>query len=663
MRLCFDIESDGLLDSITKIHCIAAMDMDTYQMYLFRPHQISSGLYLLQQAEQLIAHNGIGYDIPAINKLFPDFHIDEYKVYDTLVASRLLYSNIGMPDGKAIKRWREHHNTGRPFKGYMLPPKLFASHSLKAWGYRLGILKGEFSESTDWKTYSDDMLEYCAQDVRVTAALYERQQLKEQPVQAVILEHEAAFVLSKMERNGFKFDVEKAERLAAKLQIKKYEIESELVETFGSWYQANGIVTPKRTINYKDKLKGDTVAGAAYTKVKLIEFNPSSRKNIAKVLLDRGWIPEEYTASGDPKIDDKILERLEFPEAAMLSEYFIVQKRLGQLVEGKQAWLSHVTADGFIHGSINPCGAVTGRATHSNPNIAQVPSGRKPFGTECRELFTVPDGWSLLGTDAAGLELRCLAHYMFPFDGGVYGRECVEGDVHWVNTLALGFVPAGTKRDKHNEFHELMRGKSKTWVYSFLYGGGNELLGFNAGGATAEEREDWLNSSKFTNAWSRYLTRGEVPTEERVLNSLKGGKLKAAFLKNLSALKTLIDRVKTAAKRGYVVGIDGRHMSVRSEHSALNLLLQGAGAVICKAWVVETDKLLKRAGYKAGFDGDYALCAWVHDEQQIACRTPEIAEAVNRISDEAMNNVQAKYKFRIPLGTDGNTGKSWLDTH
>ncbi|HIF9256511.1 TPA: DNA polymerase [Photobacterium damselae] len=663
MRLCFDIEANGLLDTITKVHCIVAIDVDTGQVFRFRPHQVIDGLRLLQSASQLIAHNGINYDIPALKKLYPWWSVDENVVYDTLVGSRLIYADVKTPDTSAIRRWRENKESGRTFKGYMLPPKLFGSHSLKAWGYRLGELKGEFAEETDWAEYSDDMLDYCVQDVRVTALLYHRQMLKDYSPQAVILEHQAAFVLSKMERNGFKFDVEKAEQLAAEIQIRRYNLESELKETFGTWYQANGITVPKRTVRYKDKLKGDMTQGAPYTKVKLIEFNPSSRKHIAKVLLERGWQPQEFTDSGEPKLDDTVLNKLNFPEAKQLADYFLVQKRLGQLADGGQAWLSHVTADGFVHGSINPCGAVTGRATHSNPNIAQVPSGRAEYGKQCRELFTVPDGWYLMGSDASGLELRCLGHFMSPFDGGVYGRECVEGDIHWVNTLALLFVPRGTARDKHNDFHELMRGKSKTWVYSFLYGGGNELLGYNAGGATEEEREAWIGSPKFAAQWQRYLDRGEVPTEERVLNSLKGGLLKAQFLANIPALKQLINRVQEAAKRGFIKGLDGRIMKVRSAHSALNLLLQGAGAIICKAWVVETDRLMKEAGYKSGFDGDYALNAWVHDEQQIACRTKEIAEHCGAISQQAMRNVQEKYKFRVQLDTDFSIGKSWLETH
>ena len=663
MRLCFDIEADGLLDTVTKIHCICAMDVDSGQVYRFRPHQILAGLKLLQSATQLIGHNIINYDIPAITKLYPFWHVDNSVAYDTLVAARLIYSDVKTPDTSAIKRWRENAKTGRIFKGYMLPPKLFGSQSLKAWSYRLGELKGIFAEETDWSTYSDEMLDYCVQDVRVTALLYHREQLKECPAQAMILEHEAAYVMSAMERNGFVFDEQKAQILAAKLQAKHSIVSHDLKETFGTWYQSNGVTVPKRTVCYKDKLKGDTVKDAAYTKVKLIEFNPASRKHISKVLLEKGWKPTAFTESGEPKLDDSVLSKLNFPEAQQLAEYFLVQKRLGQLVDGAQAWLTALKPDGRIHGSCNPCGAVTGRATHSSPNIAQVPSGRAAFGKECRELFTVPKDWFLMGSDASGLELRCLGHFMFPYDGGVYARECVEGDIHWLNTLALLFVKRGTIRDKHDELHELARGKSKTWVYSFLYGGGNELLGINAGGATEEEREAWLGSPKFTAQWQRYLDRGEVPTEERVLNSLKGSLLKLQFLANLPALKQLIAKVQEAAKRGFIKGLDGRIMKVRSAHSALNLLLQGAGAVICKAWVVETDRLMKEAGYKSGFDGDYALCAWVHDEQQIACRTLEIAEHCGAISQQAMRNVQEKYNFRVQLDTDFNIGKSWLETH
>lgn len=103
--------------------------------------------------------------------------------------------------------------------------------------------------------------------------------------------------------------------------------------------------------------------------------------------------------------------------APLLEEQLMISKRLGQLADGSQAWLSHVKADGRIHGRVNPNGAVTGRATHSSPNVAQVPHNGAPYGKECRALFGVPKGWIQAGIDACGLELRCLSHFYIPMMG------------------------------------------------------------------------------------------------------------------------------------------------------------------------------------------------------------------------------------------------------
>ena len=131
----------------------------------------------------------------------------------------------------------------------------------------------------------------------------------------------------------------------------------------------------------------------------------------------------------------------------------MISKRLGQLAEGKNAWLKCVKEDGAIHGSVNPNGAVTGRATHASPNVAQVPASGSPYGHECRELFKAPEGWLQCGVDASGLELRCLGHFMSPYDSGSYAETVVNGDIHTLNQEAAG-LPT--------------RDNAKTFIYGFL---------------------------------------------------------------------------------------------------------------------------------------------------------------------------------------------------
>lgn len=645
MRLVFDIESDGLLHQLTKVHCIVVTDVDTEKVYRFRPSEIEECLRFIMQATDLIAHNGIKFDVPAIKKVYPWFDFKGV-FHDTLVYTRLLWPNIGVSDAGRVLSYRKSNGASG------LPPKLTGSHSLKAWGYRLGIHKGTFGETSDWQYFSEEMLSYCEQDVAVNLALWRRieAKIKSGSVSqfAIEIEHKAAWVLAQQERNGFKFNTSKAVELYSILADRREKIKQELVDTFGTWYVSNGVVTPKKSINYKDPLKGDRVENAPYTRVTHVQFNPASRDHIAKVLIERGWQPTVFTDGGKPKIDEDILEKLDFPEAKLVSEFFMLNKRIGQLAEGNQGWLNCVTPEGFIHGSVNPNGAVTGRATHAFPNIAQVPSAKAAFGHECRDLFTVPAGWVLLGSDASGLELRCLGHFMAQWDNGNYIKVILEGDIHTENQKAAKLAT---------------RDEAKRFIYAFLYGAGDELIGQLVGYTEAEYLK-WKAADAHVPIIAQLKKRGERYTRERICHILKGKQVKKQFLKGLPALKHLINWVKAEAKeKGYVTGLDGRQVFTRSAHSALNTLLQSAGALICKLWIIRVNELAQEAGLKHGWDGDYAYCAWVHDELQVACRTGEIAEKLGAICKAAIKDVGDTFKFNCPLDAEFATGTSWRYTH
>lgn len=350
------------------------------------------------------------------------------------------------------------------------------------------------------------------------------------------------------------------------------------------------------------------------SKIKITEFNPASRIHIADRLTKLyGWKPVEFTPDGRAKVDEEVMARLPYDCGPLLTEYFTVIKRLGQLAEGKQAWLK-LARNGRIHGSYNTVGAVTRRATHSNPNIGQVPSVGADYGRECRELFGVPAGWTQVGTDASGLELRCLAHYMARWDGGDYGRVILEGDIHTVNQEAAG-LPT--------------RNNAKTFIYGFLYGAGDGKIGEIVGGTSAD-----------------------------------GKRLRFAFLEKLPALKNLVTAVKQKAKMyKHLTALDDGLLHVRSDHAALNTLLQSAGALICKKWAVTLERMLIAEGLVHGWDGDFTFMAWVHDELQIACRTPEIAKRVCELSSAAMTKVEEYYEFRIKLEADSKIGTNWAECH
>ena len=487
MRYYFDLESDGLIPQMTRIHSLVLQDVESGELLTFstlpQHRNIDEGLELMAKADELIGHNILGFDIDAIKKVSPSWDT-KAQLTDTLVMTRLFYANMRDLDFRARDAAIKRQENPK------LPGNLIGSHSLKAWGYRLGFHKGTFGDTDDWSTCTPEMVEYNEQDVRVTAKLYETLVAKfdlEEWGKALDIEQRFYALISKQERHGFRFDVAKAEALEAELRIRRAELEDGLYELFEPWWVSLGVHAHKRTQKSFTETPeggvtrnvavptGDTYVhtfkngrqqirqvrssveqtgfftqqteGDLFTKVELRVFNPSSRQHIADRLQKLyGWQPTEFTEGGQPKIDDEILSSLPYPPAQALAEYFMLDKRLGQLADGKQAWLKQAK-EGRVHGRVNTLGAVTGRCTHSNPNVAQVPSienakGPVPFGAACRDLWVPDRGHVLVGCDASGLELRCLAHFMR--DGGRYAKIVLEGkkedgtDIHTQNQQAAG---------------------------------------------------------------------------------------------------------------------------------------------------------------------------------------------------------------------------------
>lgn len=679
--LLFDLETNGFLEAVSVIHCLVIEDTATGDVKKFPPGLIAMGVKWLQeqhsQGRFIGGHNVIKYDIPVIQKLYPGFIVNPALVIDTLVCTRLIWSNIKDTDTGLLKK-------------AVLPGKLFGSHSLEAWGYRLRLMKGEYAtefkarmgdayvDGMEWLEFSQEMLDYCVQDVVVTSALWKRILGKNYSARALALEHRVAWLMAAQERNGFHFNREKAALLYAKLAQRRGDLERELKEFFKFWHAPAGEVLTKKTrrvfiedprgnTERRVKLKGQPAfnqvgwfekytEGVRYTKVKIVEFNPSSRDHIADRLTALyGWVPEKFTKGGKPQVDDEVMSKLSYPPCKLLTEYLLVAKRISQLAEGKQAWML-VEKQGRIHGSVNPNGAATGRATHAYPNVAQVPASGSPYGKDCRELFTVPHGWLLVGADASGLELRCLAHFMARYDGGKYVDILLNGDIHWANVQAMGIT--SEKRDDHNTLHKLYRDGAKTFIYAFLYGAGDEKVGTIVYGMVAKAKALGLDYQHLLDV---FFNGQDNPDEEAL--KAAGKKLKATFLRKTPALKKLVKAVKEAAKRGHLVGLDGRHVHVKSAHAALNYLLQGAGALACKQWLVFLDDELQARGLKHGWDGDYAFCAWVHDEVQIACRNEAIAAIVREAAEACVAKAGEAFNFRCPLAGESKMGLNWAETH
>lgn len=659
----FDIEADGLLDDLSVIHCINVIDTETGQRLRFNDHPevsdtnragtVEDGIACLKAEVDsggiIAGHNILKYDVPAIQALYGDFEVHPDRMLDTLIVSRLIWTNIADIDARALRRGK------RPPEFRKL--RLSGRHSLEAWGWRLGDYKGDFKGP--WDTFTKEMDDYCAQDVEVTLKLVEKIAAEEYSDDAIRLEHRVADIIRMQEDRGFRFDRPAAEKLEGELFSRKAELEDGLRSAFQPWYQPetykgrNVVVNPKRKRRAKVVSEDGHTWLATYTpeaeycKVKLVSFEPNSRDKIADRLETLyGWQPSDFTKTGKPKVDETTLSGLPYPEAEALVDYLMVDKRLGLLSTGKAAWLTQVADDGRIYGNVNPNGAVTGRMTHSGPNLAQVPKVKKDkdgnikkgadggYGFECRSMFLASNGYMLVGVDADGLELRMLGHYTASFDGGSYAKEVVAGDAHTLNMKAIGLN---------------LRENAKTWIYAYIYGAGDRKLGVITYDDMTDEQKERFDG-RFPTATER----------ERGLASL-GRRGRNRIEKSIPALGELQKRVKAKARQvKRLKGLDGRLLHVRAQHSSLNTLLQGGGAIVMKkALVLTYDELVSR-GLTHG--KEFAFVANVHDEFQMEV-LPEFAEEVGGIAADAIAKAGEAYDLRVPLAGSADYGETWADTH
>ena len=503
----------------------------------------------LSGVDVVIGHNLIGFDLEVLRNVWGfDWNRG---VVDTLVLGRLL------------------------------SPSIDGGHSLRAWAERAG---GELKDSfTDFDAgLTDEMVEYCLQDCRANWDVYQYMlDFKEElgfSDESVELEHLVAKYTKRQEVNGFAFDFPTAAMLHTNHKERMDEIESELQKVFPPIIEER--FSEKTGKRLKDKV---TV------------FNPGSRQQVAERLEGKGAVWKKWTETGKAKVDETTLAELGIPEADLVLEYLTLGKRVGML----RSWLDAVAEDGRIHGYVNTCGTVTGRMTHSRPNMAQIPSDAL-----YRECFIVETGNKLVGCDASGLELRMLAHYM---QDEKYTDLILNGDIHSHNQQLAGLP---TRND------------AKTFIYALLYGAGDAKIGTIVGGGAKAGQE-----------------------------------LRRKFMRGLPAYGRLIEKIgNIVSKRGTLPGLDGRRLHVRSAHSALNTLLQSAGAIVMKqALVLATDELRK-----SGIP--YTLVAQVHDEVQVEA-DPVYAERIGQVFRQAIVDAGTSFDMRCPLDGEYMIGDSWKDTH
>jgi len=587
MKLIIDLETNGFLDRLDVIHCIVCKDIETQKVYSYNPDNLNDGLELLKKATLLIGHNIQGFDLPALDKVFGFKYKGE--ILDTLLLSRLIYTNRQELD----------------FKVRDLPPKLIGRHSLESWGYRLGLRKGDYQEHSTFDVWSLEMQDYCERDVEVTYKLYELINSLNYSKEAILLEHQFAHWIRRQEQYGVRFDEMSAETLLSILTKRRLELADQLALVFPAWEQVIGFKTYKR-----DNKKRGIRAGVPVKQVKTITFNPNSRDHIASRLKTLGWKPKDFTAGGKPEVSEKILKTLDYPEAKLIAEYLMIQKRLGQLSEGDQAYLKQIKR-GKIYGQVITNGAVTGRCTHHSPNLAQVCSSDLPYGKELRALFSASANMDFVGVDFSGLELRVLGHYLCVYDNGNFLKTLLTDDIHSENQKLLGLST---------------RNKAKTFIYAYIYGGGNKKLG------------EILN----------------VSYDE-------AKRIRETFEKKLPALKTLKDAVVSKYRRtGFVNGLDKRKLFCRAEHSSLNTLIQSAGSLLVKQGTIILNEELQKAGFVWG--EDYAQVLHIHDEIQFEVKKDKV-EKFKEITKSIFKKTQDHFNFRCPLDGEIKVGQNWSDTH
>ncbi len=927
-RLIYDLESNGFLGAMDRIHIICAIDVDTNELFTWNRNDtidnIAEGVNFLQDAALLIGHNVIAFDAPAIKKIYPWFKCPPQE--DTLVMARTMYSDIKKSDYGRLKNGS-------------LPREMFGKHSLESWGYRLGLLKGDYTKVMKvqgldpWGTWNQSMLDYCILDVQVTHVLWSQMNAIKSggqksstamllPPEAEELEVKIHTIMSEAEADGFPFNKAEAEKLAIHFRQEKDRLDILCRDAFGAWFapEKKYMIGPRWEVPNDDKVyavispgvgitdaravwgavtvpkvsnkKRNITRGVPYTKIKLVEFNPNSRTQIIDRLVNNyGWTPAAFTEKGTPEVNDDVLEALKdnIPIAGELANLMYYGKRLGQISEGAQAWLRVVKEDGRIHGTTNTGGAVTGRCTHYNPNMSQVPAVIKDktgvklglegkHGFESRQLFYTPptingEEWIQVGADLKGIELRGLGEVCAPFDAGDLINYIISGeDVHDRNMRLTGIndrtqlkrglyacVPMHTTaltRRGWMSYEDLRVGEDimtynsntqcKEWkpllekVYykdaelMAIYTGENFYLeatpnhrwftkvrrspkhkdkyytdcvctteeltsehaiiqnAFFEGDEYLEGDRDWLLGPKYGTNWTERILgmsrnelgaflagfciadghwqiskNGKKPgkwhwsqndgdifeaallasylysdkklyvnkfqNEYNLIKKVKfgvnnnvtgqrlikkkldnapvwcvkteneswvmrqndvititgntmygagdnrlgeivdpiapswkqktlGRELRRKLMRGLPALAKAIDEVREEAVNGYIYAIDGRQLSVRSPHSALNTKLQGLGAVVAKRWVVKTREYAEAHGLTRGWDGDFVLLGFFHDEQQYAVKKKH-AELLKRLIHEAAEDAGTSLGMVCPIEADTKIGHNWAECH
>ena len=564
-KIIWDIETDAL--DATKIYILVAKILNQEGYYIFRDAENFRLFYEQHEGYEWIGHNSISFDSTVLSRLW-GVTIPVSKQWDTLVMSRLWQPTL---DG----------------------------HGLEAWGNRLGEAKIQFQ---DFSKYTEEMKVYCKQDVKVTEKLYKTlvKNLKGFSHESVRLEHSVQAIISEQIRNGFLLDKDVAMEIYTGALQEANRIENAIVEYFPPIVEER--YSEKTGKRLKDKVE---------------YFNLGSPKQIVERLDALGWKPTVPTKTGKSwkicqenldTIPDRMPDGRDMPECVKdLKRWKILETRW----KTAKDWMDRMDGDGRVHGQVIVPGTVTHRASHQNPNMANIPSITSErglsglFAYECRQAWTVPRGSALVGTDASGIQLRVLAHYM---NDPEYTKTLLEGDIHTFNKNALGE-------------HCKDRPTAKTFIYAWLLGAGQNKIAQILGCSISQAGDAMDN-----------------------------------FLRSIPALKELKRKAAMAAQRGYLVGLDGRRIQIESEHKSLSVYLQGGETVIMRLANVFWYNRAKKENI------DFKQVVWVHDEWQTEVEETK-AEDLGKLQVQAIRDAGSYFKMNCPLDGEYKIGNNWAETH
>lgn len=584
-----DIETDDLNATVIWVMCWE--NIKTKEKGKCVGHDEVRAFFENTKGSTYVGHNSLKFDAPTIVRLV-GAKLSVANNIDTLVLSTL-------------------YN-----------PSLAGGHSLAAWGERVGFEKIDFH---DWTHLSEDMITYCHRDVEITAELFRRMT----KVLARVgfseltcwIQHNITVVLHKQQQNGFYFDGGRAIAFYQQLRKREEDLQDEIRKAFPDErvlvrerdvYTKSGSTTAlflRDSAHFDIDLSPD---GRVYRAFENVPFNIGSPKQRVEKLTALGWEADEFTPKGSPKATEKSLikfaEESGIPQVALITKWMAINGR-GNMVN---TWLNEWNEDdSCIHGKLFV--ADTLRFRHQAPNTANVPAVRTNkegvvlrgedgyFTYEARDLWCARPGRVLVGTDAAGLELRMLAHYLNRPD---FTEGVVNGDPHQTNADIVGIT----------------RPQAKTLIYAVCYGAGPPKIA-----ATLK-----------------------VPVKE-------GARIRTLFLERLG-LKDLIDECKAEQETGRVWLVDGAGVVCPSPHAALNYKLQGGGARVMALGAIFLEKHIRRAGLDSLKVGD------IHDEWQYDV-APNDAREHARLSVQSIREAGEELNLNVPLDGNAKEGLTWAETH